>query len=304
MQREHTNVCQNTRVLQLNRIRRSCMYFTGGARQVVVLWQIVVIVLCFRGFEEGCGVGSLQLILNYFAERKRAVLEDAHREFKRIIAQLENIYNVRPFNQQTAQSLTELFALVLAVHPATILELGAGSRSSTIALALAAATFPLPPRIISIDINPGDFTRFAKTHFPHLRLAPVEDVCAEATEFRIPPSCAEPVFMLYDAHDEDVPGIKIFPFARQVWFPEMPGAVVAVHDCSVFPQPQEGLASYYHQAVFSPEVTLVGFGEVPGLVQYLQENELTLGLPGREMQALQIDGEGTSLIYFQLPARS
>lgn len=243
----------------------------------------------------------MHLIVDHFTGRRCAELQDAHRQFKCIIAQLEEIYQVRPFNQQTAQSLTELYALVRAVEPTTIFEIGAGSRSSTIALALAAARFPSPTPIVSIDVNPSDFSQFAKTHFPELRLAPVRDVCTEATQFHIPANCGERVFLLYDAHDDDLPGIKIFPHARKAWFPTMPGALVAVHDCSVFPQPQSNLESRYHQAVYSDEITLVGFGEVPRLVRYVRDENLVLGLPGREMHALGIGGEGTSLIYFQLP---
>jgi len=161
--------------------------------------------------------------------------------------------------------------------------------------------FSSPRPIISVDVNPSDFTQFAATHFPELRLAQVTDVCAEATAFRIPTNCGARVLMLYDAHDDDLPGIKIFPHARDVWFPAMPGAVIAVHDCSVFPQPQTNLESFYHQAVYDADVTLVGFGEVPGLVQYLREQRLGLGLPGREMETLRVGGEGTSLVYFHLP---
>jgi hypothetical protein len=45
----------------------------------------------------------------------------------------------------------------------------------------------------------------------------------------------------------------------------------------------------------------VGYGEVPGLVAFLRKNAIPLGLPGREMEALGIGGEGTSLVYFRLP---
>jgi hypothetical protein len=69
-----------------------------------------------------------------------------HALFVQVIGRLEEIYQVRPFNQQIAQSLTELLALVQAVRPRTIFELGAGTRSSTIALSLAAAQMSLAPR--------------------------------------------------------------------------------------------------------------------------------------------------------------
>ncbi len=242
----------------------------------------------------------MQLILKEFGGARKQELQETYSLFKGVISRLESVYNVRPFNQQTAQSLTELFALVQAVRPRTIFENGAGSRSSTIALAMAAAQLSPPPTILSIDIAPVPFDSFARTHFPDLQFGPVHDIAIEATQFQIPEGCAPPVFMLYDAHDDDLPGIKIFPHARRAWFPTLRGAVVAVHDCSVYPEPQIGLDSYC-QAVYRPGVTLVGYGEVPQLVEYLQEKAIPLELPGAEMQVLGIGGEGTSLVYFQLP---
>lgn len=223
-----------------------------------------------------------------------------HALFRRIIARLEDIYQIRPFNQQTAQSLTELFGLVQAAQPRTIFELGAGTRSSTLALSLAAAQMSPSPPIFSLDVAPVSFRTLTKRHFPDLRFAPVHDITMEATRFRIPDQWTHPIFMLYDAHDDDLPGIKIFPHAARLWFPVLSGALVAVHDCSVYPEPQTDLAPHYHQAVYASDVTLVGYGEVPDLVAFLREQALPLGLPGREMETLQVGGEGTSLVYFQL----
>jgi hypothetical protein len=232
---------------------------------------------------------------------KTQELTDIHSTFVHIIGRFEDIYNVRPFNQQTAQSLTELFALVHAVRPRTIFELGAGSRSSTVALSLAAARLPRPPSIFSVDVAPADFGSLAAVNFPDLRFAPVEDIAMEATGFRIPETWEHPIFMLYDAHDHDIAGIEIFPHARDAWFPAMASAVVAVHDCSVYETIRPDLPAPYHQAVYAPDVTLAGYGEVPGLVTFLHDRSLALGLPGREMETLGVGGEGTSLIYFRLP---
>jgi hypothetical protein len=243
----------------------------------------------------------MQLILDEYRGPQQQELKELHALFVRIIARLEDIYHVRPFNQQTAQSLTELFALVRATRPRTIFELGAGSRSSTIALSLAAARMSDIPSIFSLDVAPTNFRSFARAHFSGLRFAPVHDIAMEATRFRIPDKWERPILMLYDAHDDDLPGIKIFPYARTAWFPRMRGAVIAVHDCSVYPEPQADLAQHYHQAVFSPDVTIVGYGEVPELVAFLRQHSIPLGLPGREMQALGLGSEGTSLVYFRLP---
>ena len=243
----------------------------------------------------------MQLILNEFGGTRKQELKDFHALFVRIIARLEDIYQVRPFNQQTAQSLTELFALVQATQPRTIFELGAGSRSSTIALSLAATRISPSPLIFSLDVAPINFRSLTTTHFPDLRFASVHDIALEATQFSIPHKWGQPIFMLYDAHDDDLPGIKIFPHASTTWFPAMPGAVIAVHDCSVYPEPQPDLPQPYHQAVYAPDVTIAGYGEVPGLVEFLHDKKLALGLPGREMELLGIGGEGTSLVYFRLP---
>jgi hypothetical protein len=243
----------------------------------------------------------MQSIVDEFRGSRKQELKDAHSLFLRIIARLEDVYQVRPFNQQTAQSLTELFALVQATQPQIIFELGAGSRSSTLALSLAAARMSPRPPIFSLDVAPVDFQSLARTHFPDLRFAPVHDIATEATRFVIPHNWKHPIFMLYDAHDDDLPGIKIFSHARRSWFPAMPGAVIAVHDCSVYPEPQADLGQPYHQAVYAPDVTLAGYGEVPALVDFLHQKALSLGFPGREMEVLGIGGEGTSLVYFRLP---
>src|SRR5262245_35009857 len=243
----------------------------------------------------------MQAILDEFGGPRKGELRAIHSLFVRVIEQFEEIYQVRPFNQQTAQSLTELFALVQALKPSTIFELGAGSRSSTVALALAAGRLPHRPPTFSLDVAPVNFRSFRRTHFPDLPLAPVHDIAIEATRFRIPTKWEHPILMLYDAHDDDLPGIKIFAHAKNAWFPVMPDALIAVHDCSVYPAPQTGLADYYHQAEYASGITLVGYGEVPGLVTFLRERALPLGLPGREMEALGIGGEGTSLVYFRLP---
>src|SRR5688572_4278166 len=128
----------------------------------------------------------MQSILDEFRGSRKQELKDVHSLFLRIIARLEVAYQVRPFNQQTAQSLTELFALVQATQPRVIFELGAGSRSSTLALSLAAVRMSPKPPIFSLDVAPVDFQSLTTTHFPDLRFAPVHDVAMEATRFIIP----------------------------------------------------------------------------------------------------------------------
>jgi hypothetical protein len=57
-------------------------------------------------------VPLMELILDEYRGARQQELKEIHALFVQIIALLEDIYQVRPFNQQTAQSLTELFALV------------------------------------------------------------------------------------------------------------------------------------------------------------------------------------------------
>jgi hypothetical protein len=99
----------------------------------------------------------MQSILDEFRGSRKQELRDIHCLFLRIIARLEDVYQVRPFNQQTAQSLTELFVLVQAMQPRVIFELGAGSRSSTLARSLAAVRMSPRPPIFSLDVGSGGF---------------------------------------------------------------------------------------------------------------------------------------------------
>ena len=72
----------------------------------------------------------------------RRTIADKLTLFKRVIAKLEDIYDIRPFDAQSAQSLLELWLLVVTIRPRTMFELGRGMRSSMIALTLAAAEVP------------------------------------------------------------------------------------------------------------------------------------------------------------------
>jgi hypothetical protein len=111
------------------------------------------------------------LILDKYRGDGRRLIAERLQAFRRVIRQLEDIYNVRPFPHQTAQSLTELYLLVLALRPRTIFELGAGSRSSTVALAAASATLR-KCTIYSLDICSGKQRSAGSPHAGRIRPAP------------------------------------------------------------------------------------------------------------------------------------
>jgi hypothetical protein len=219
-----------------------------------------------------------------------------------VIRRLEDIYNVRPFNQQTAQSLTELYLLVNACQPRTILELGAGTRSSTLALAAATATLSSKCKIYSLDISPISFQEFRTQHFSDLKFGPVTDIQENAVNFLIPAKWKRPLFILYDAHDDDIPGSIISSHAIDHWFPHLSGQVVAVHDCSVFSADYaESFANHYTDAVHFSGRRVVGFREVTPLVRWMNDRRVDLHRPGDELKELGFEGHDSSLIYFLVP---
>jgi hypothetical protein len=146
-----------------------------------------------------------------------------------------------------------------------------------------------------------DFQSLTKTHFPDDRFAPVHDIAMEATRFIIPHNWEHPIFMLYDAHDNDLPGIKNLSPRDKL----MVSCDARCSHRGARLQRISGTASElappYHQAVYAPDVTLAGYGEVPAFGRFSPSEDVDSGFPGREMEVLGIGGEGTSLVYFRLP---
>jgi hypothetical protein len=235
------------------------------------------------------------------AEGRRMVAEKLD-QFQEIISKLEDIYNVRPFNQQTAQSLLELWLLVASVRPRSIFELGTGYRSSTIALALAAADVP-GCTVFGVDAAPYDFQYFAANYFSELRFGAVVDIAAEATGFEIPDDWARPILTLYDAHDGDIPGKVISHHAISRWFPKLAGQTVAIHDCSVFPR-DDGVAyaSPLVKATHWSGRAIVGYPEVGPLVEWMNREHIDFWRPGDELERLGFLGWDSSLIALAIPA--
>ena len=241
------------------------------------------------------------LILDKYRGDGRRLIAERLQAFRSVIRQLEDIYNIRPFPHQTAQSLTELYLLVRALRPRTIFELGAGSRSSTVALAAASATLR-KCRIYSLDICPTPFKGFADQYFPALKFGPVTDIQQNAVEFLIPGAWKFPLLMLYDAHDDDLPNSVISSHAITRWLPRLSGQVVAIHDCSVFPADYAGtFASSYTEAVHFSGRKVVGFAETAPLISWMNERRVDFCRPGDELQELGFDGHDSSLIYFRVP---
>jgi hypothetical protein len=218
-------------------------------------------------------------------------------EFSKIISILENEYNIKPFNQQTAQSLTELYLLVKVIKPATVFELGCGTRSSTIALAMALTE----GCIHGVDLSPTNFKALMNKNFPCIKCAPVIDHALNALDFEIPEDWKRPIFTLYDAHDNDIPGVKIFPHAEEKWFPKLKGSIIAMHDCSIGDSkvnyPLDG--DHFSCRHFSGRY-VSGFFEVIALTEWMNENSINFYRPGDDMKRLGFDGHNSSLICFEV----
>jgi hypothetical protein len=239
-----------------------------------------------------------KLIYDRFnSDSGKSFIHGALCEFDLVISKLEDIYDRRPFNQQTTQSLTELFLLVKILNPSTVFEVGCGTRSSTIALSL-----PLNAPVYSIDISPVDFDALMKTNFPGLSYSPVRSIATNAVDFKIPKEWKGPIFTLYDAHDDDLPGVKIFEYALKEWFSRLRGSVVAFHDCSVSDHLIEYPASSTHHSArhFSGRY-INGYGEVIPMVEWMNKNEIDFYRPGDDLKALGFGGHDSSLICVGIP---
>ena len=231
----------------------------------------------------------------------RRTIADKFSMFTDVIARLEEIYNLRPFDQQSAQSLLELWLLVVTTRPRTVFELGCGMRASTVALALAAAE--LPECIVrGVDLAPIDFPILAARHFPDLRFGPVLDTAIDAVDFDIPDYWPQPIFMLYDAQDGGVPGRIISRHAIAKWFPKIPGQTVAIHDCYVVSPDFVLPPGSYSEATHWSGRCLAGFAEVQPLVEWMNRDRVDFWRPADEVQKLGLPGNDSCLIALTIPA--
>ncbi len=239
--------------------------------------------ILFDSFDSATGKSFIQETLNFF---------------NTIIKSLENHYNIRPFNQQTAQSLAELFLLVKILKPATVFELGCGTRSSTVALAKAMEN----GCVHGLDISPVDFKGLVEKAFPNLKFSPVIDHACNAVDFMIPKDWKRPIFTLYDAHDGDLPGIKIFPHALKNWFPELRNSIIAFHDCTITDHPiVYSSEDDHHCSKHFKGRYISGFEESVPLTKWLNENEIDFYRPGDDLMKLGFQGKFSSLICVEVP---
>jgi hypothetical protein len=239
------------------------------------------------------------ILFNAFNSKNgKQFIQETMYDFTQIINVLEEHYKIKPFNQQTAQSLTELFLLTKIIRPASIFELGCGTRSSTIALSKAM----VEGTVYGIDISPINFEELVKKTLPDLKHAPVIDYKMNAVDFLIPKEWERPIFMLYDAHDDDIPGIKIFPYAQEKWFPELKGNIIAFHDCSVTNYQFEYPAgSDHHSSKHFNGQYISGFGESVLLTEWMNKNKIDFYRPGDDLKKLGFFGDDSSLICLEIP---
>jgi len=231
----------------------------------------------------------------------RHLISEKLEGFNNIYTELENIYDKRPFDQQSAASLLQLWLLVMSGKPMSIFELGTGSRASTIALALAAAEVP-GCTVYGVDIAPRDFRGFTASHFPTLQFGSVVDKAVEATTFAIPDEWERPILMFYDAHDGGLPGKIISRHAISSWFPKLSGQTVVIHDCLVLPNdaPTE-YPSPYHGAIHWSGQKIIGFAEVGPLMEWMNRERIEFWQPGEELAKLGFPMAESYLIAFTAP---
>jgi hypothetical protein len=221
--------------------------------------------------------------------------------FQQIINDLENIYSKRPFDQQNAASLLQLWLLVNYVRPRSIFELGTGSRASTIALALGAAQLP-GCTVFGVDTAPRDFRAFAAAHFSGLVFGPVLDTAVEATTFLIPDDWPRPILMFYDAHDGGIPGKIISRHAISNWFSKLSGQTIAIHDCLVVPRHAEvEYGNPYIEAIHWSGQKITGFPEVEPIVEWMNRERIEFWRPGEKLATLGLQMPDSYLLALTVP---
>jgi hypothetical protein len=233
---------------------------------------------------------------SYNSEVGRRVIEDTLRDFQSVISIFERIYNRYPFNQQTAQSLTELFLLTKILNPKTIFELGCGTRSSTVALSSANSG----ATVYGLDISPVNFESLMNSNFPNINHSRVIDYSLNAAIFEIPEEWEKPIFTLYDAHDGDLPGVEIFSHAKSHWFSKLKGQIIAFHDCSVMQEEPHNLSVGHVSSRHFSGKYIVGYSEVKHLVNWMNENGLDFYRPGDDLQRMCFDGSNSSIICVEI----
>jgi len=217
--------------------------------------------------------------------------------FDHIIKVLEDFYNIRPFAQQSSQSLAELYLLAKGFKPGTIIEIGCGTRSSTIALSLAVRELG-NCEFFGVDISPINFPSIMAKVLPDVPFVNPIDIIQDASKFMLDPSWPRPLFLFYDAHDQDIPGVVISDHAIKEWFPLMEGGLIAFHDFSV--SDYSGVDKDHKEAQHFSGLYLKGFDEVIPLTDWMNDKRIPFYRPGDELLEMGFDGSKSSLIYVRL----
>ncbi len=252
------------------------------------------------------------MLARYFARNPdavRQIIEQQHRLFRRLLEEL-NHSGVEIL--QNPWDMASLALLVRMVRPKTIVEIGSGSRASTLALASSAAGLNNGCRLLGIDILPHrSFTALCSGAFPDLPCCPVNDVQMDARLFEIDGDLANPVLMFYDVHD--VPGEPpISQHAINRWFPRLSGETVAVHDCiparADFPRALHGEKVLADDRMFGflarhfSGKNFVGYAEMPVLIEYLNDRQQDILLATDDWRAMGYPDASTSVSYFRCSA--
>ncbi len=198
-----------------------------------------------------------------------------------------------------------MFLVTLAIQPKTIIEIGTGTRSSTLALALASSLLPSPCTVFGVDIQPVNFNELIHNHFREFKFGKVENIITDLTKFFIPETWERPLLMLYDAHDFDLPGSIISTHALHNWFPDLASQVVMIHDFSVVSADREyTLDSEHISADHHSGIRIVGYHEVNPLIQWMNKKKIPLDDPLSDLYDLGFNDLSSSLLCFNVPGDS
>lgn len=242
---------------------------------------------------------------NYNRPEARLYIKETIDRFQSILSKYESVYN-RKQAEQNVYSLTALYLLVKIIKPKTILEVGCGLRYSTIALSLAAAELNYDLKIFGVSIDMSNFNAFMVLNFPDMKYVPVTDFQMNAIDFSIDDKWEKPIFVFYDAHDDNKLG-KISHHAINNWFPKLSNQYIALHDfgvsCNTTDSIAEGQVSKAH---FSGQI-LYGYPEAPVFVDWMNKNTVRFSQVDEEFRKIGFpikskeSDSGTGLIYFNIP---
>lgn len=216
---------------------------------------------------------------------KSATIQEEYRRMFPVFSQVtESFAEIFPgFGTQGAQSMTELYLLVIAHKPKTIFELGTGYRASTLALSMGAHKLNTETSMFSLDLKHRNFQETVSKLKVHSDLSYIEvkDITMNALDFEIPDDWERPILTFYDAHDTEK--TKIFEHAIKNWFPRIKGQIVAVHDCSVLEKELKNLSSDHYIMRHFNGLYVAGFGEIRSMIEWMNRKRVNFSKPTNEL---------------------